>query len=76
MGAKDGPHPEDGEGPVREVFVDPFALCAVTVTVAQYARFVAATGYVTQAERDGASFVFHACVDPEGRFAAPIHAPW
>jgi len=51
--------PQDGEGPVRECTVDPFYLDRHTVTNAQFGEF-AATGYVTEAERFGWSFVFQA----------------
>jgi len=51
-------YPEDGEGPVREVALSPFAISATAVTTSEFARFVAATGYRTEAERFGASFVF------------------
>lgn len=50
-------HPGDGEGPVREVTVAPFALARTTVTNRQFAAFVRSTGYVTTAEREGWSFV-------------------
>lgn len=49
--------PADGEGPVRPVSVDAFALAATTVTNRQFAAFVKATGYVTTAEIEGWSFV-------------------
>ena len=39
------------EAPVHEVAVSPFAIRATTVTNAQFAEFVGATGYVTVAER-------------------------
>lgn len=39
------------EGPVRTVSVDPFRLDPHEVTNAQFARFVAATGHVTVAEK-------------------------
>jgi formylglycine-generating enzyme required for sulfatase activity len=39
------------EGPVHEVVVRPFRLDAHPVTNEQFARFVAATGYLTTAER-------------------------
>jgi formylglycine-generating enzyme required for sulfatase activity len=39
------------EAPAREVSVDPFWIEAAPVTNARFARFVAATGYVTVAER-------------------------
>lgn len=52
--------PDDGEGPVREVTIRPFWIDAAAVTNAQFAAFVEATGYKTEAERRfGWSFVFH-----------------
>ncbi len=39
------------EAPVRHVTVDPFRMDPCTVTNAQFAAFVAATGYITVAER-------------------------
>ncbi|HEX7010634.1 MAG TPA: formylglycine-generating enzyme family protein [Phycisphaeraceae bacterium] len=48
----------DGEGPVREVTLRPFYIDACVVTNAQFERFVKATGYRTDAERWGWSFVF------------------
>ena len=55
--------PGDGEGPVREASVEPFSIGECAVTNAQFATFVKATGHVTEAERLGWSFVFHAFVD-------------
>ncbi len=48
----------DGEGPVREVTVSPFAIEATAVTNAAFAIFVADTGYQTEAQRFGWSYVF------------------
>lgn len=50
---------DDGEDPPRHVKVRPFRIGVTTVTKAQFAAFVEATGYVTDAERYGWSFVFH-----------------
>lgn len=55
----------DGEGPVREVQVNSFYLDACTVTNAEFAQFVRETGYRTEAERFGWSFVFHLFVSPQ-----------
>jgi formylglycine-generating enzyme required for sulfatase activity len=51
-------YPADGEGPVREVRVAAFWIDPHAVSNARFAEFVAATGYVTEAERCGWSFVF------------------
>jgi sulfatase modifying factor 1 len=59
MGSEDSyAYEEDGEGPVRPVRVDPFRIAARTVSNHEFSEFVDATGYVTSAERYGASFVF------------------
>ena len=50
--------PADGEGPAREVFVDPYFVDATPVTNGEFARFVTDTGYTTEAEEFGWSFVF------------------
>lgn len=48
------------EGPQVTVrFSEPFAVSKTEITVAQFAAFVAATGYETDAERKGASEVFN-----------------
>lgn len=79
MGSEDPlAYPEDGEGPVRSVEVSPFAIAATTVTAAQFAAFVAATGHVTDAERHGDSLVFKGLLPDELREASPsvAEAPW
>jgi len=59
MGTEDGEgYPADGEGPVREVRLRPFWIDATAVSNARFAAFASATGYVTDAERYGWSFVF------------------
>ena len=50
--------PNDGEGPLRKVKLASFRIGKTTVTNAEFERFVAATGYVTEAEEIGWSFVF------------------
>jgi len=49
----------DGEGPRREVSLDPYFLDCTAVTNEAFAAFVEATGYQSEAERFGWSFVFH-----------------
>jgi len=50
--------PSDGEGPVREVELKPFYLSPTTVTIEQFQEFVEATGYLSDSERYGWSYVF------------------
>jgi formylglycine-generating enzyme required for sulfatase activity len=54
--------PADGEGPIREVTVGSFLIDPYAVTNDRFAAFVADTGYKTEAERYGWSFVFHLLV--------------
>jgi len=69
-------YPADGEGPVRRVTVAPFWMAATAVSNAGFAAFADATGYVTDAERFGWSFVFAGLLpddfpDTSGVAAAP-----
>ena len=50
--------PADGEGPVREVSLSGFAIDLCAVSNAEFAAFVEDSGYVTEAEHFGWSFVF------------------
>ncbi|MGI4746290.1 MAG: formylglycine-generating enzyme family protein [Janthinobacterium lividum] len=52
----------DGEGPIRTVSLDAFRIDVAAVSNIQFADFVASTGYVTDAERGGWSYVFHTLV--------------
>jgi formylglycine-generating enzyme required for sulfatase activity len=70
-------YPADGEGPARRVRIDPFWIDARVVANADFAAFIAATGYVTEAERFGWSFVFAGLLPgdfPPTR--AAVAAPW
>ena len=58
---------EDGEGPARTVALDPFLIDVACVSNSGFSRFVADTGYRTEAERIGWSYVFAAQVHPEAR---------
>lgn len=51
--------PADGEGPVRKVQVDPFYIDSHTVSNGEFDQFIKETGYQTEAERFGWSFVFY-----------------
>lgn len=68
----------DGEGPVRQVTVSPFAIDACAVSVADFAHFVRATDYRTDAEWFGWSYVFAAFLPGRVRAASPRPdaAPW
>ncbi|MFB6147161.1 MAG: formylglycine-generating enzyme family protein [Halobacteriaceae archaeon] len=71
--------PQDGEGPAREVSTDPFYVDRTAVTNGEFARFVEDTGYTTDAEEFGWSFVFKDFVTGEAEdhvFDAPSSAPW
>lgn len=67
----------DGEGPRRPVNLGGFGLEVETVTNARFAAFVAATGYVTEAERYGWSAVFRGLLSPEAEIVTAAEAlPW
>lgn len=68
----------DGESPVRSVDVPAFRIDPACVTNAEFAAFVAETGYVTEAEEFGWSFVFGALLERELRRASPKPpgTPW
>ncbi|MGI8384909.1 formylglycine-generating enzyme family protein [Robertmurraya sp. P23] len=57
--------PADGEGPVRKVTINTFAIDRYAVTNKQFLEFVEDTQYVTEAERFGWSFVFHLLVSED-----------
>lgn len=68
--------PVDGEAPQRRVRLAAFGLDAVAVTTARFARFVAETGHVTDAEKFGWSFVFHSLLPDPDRHPAPQGLDW
>ncbi|HEY6376301.1 MAG TPA: formylglycine-generating enzyme family protein [Edaphobacter sp.] len=75
-----GGFPADGEGPVRRIALDPFQIDATPVTNAAFSEFVNTTGYVTEAETFGWSFVFWSHL-PVDRFHDLVEdtvaaAPW
>ncbi|XP_049761056.1 inactive C-alpha-formylglycine-generating enzyme 2 isoform X3 [Elephas maximus indicus] len=63
----DSPDGRDGEGPVREVTVKPFAIDIFPVTNKDFRVFVRANKYRTEAESFGWSFVFEDFVSDELR---------
>jgi formylglycine-generating enzyme required for sulfatase activity len=76
-GLGDGNRP-DGEDPVHLVLLSAFDVDTTSVTVADFARFVDATGYRTEAERFGFSAVFHLVVaaDDADLLGRPRTTPW
>jgi len=67
--------PTDGEGPVRLVALSAFYISKFAVTNRQFADFVRATGYRTEAERFGWSFVFRNHVAEPARPSTQHPAP-
>ncbi|HZH61291.1 MAG TPA: SUMF1/EgtB/PvdO family nonheme iron enzyme, partial [Metabacillus sp.] len=70
--------PADGEGPVRKIKVDPFLIDRYAVTNAEFKEFVQATGYVTESEKFGWSFVFYSFLPPQilSRVKRVASTPW
>lgn len=68
--------PLDGEGPTRQVKVKPFRMAEAAVTNAEFASFVDDTGYVTEAERFGWSFVFYLHIAGAEVTAGVVGAEW
>lgn len=71
-------NPGDGETPVHRVRVGAFTIDATCVTNDDFARFVGATGYLTEAERFGFSAVFHLALaaPPADIVGRPAATPW
>jgi formylglycine-generating enzyme required for sulfatase activity len=79
MGTEDAEgFPDDAEGPIRMVEVDPFGIGATSVTNDEFARFIRATGHRTEAESFGWSFVFAGFLPAEIRKISPRPdaTPW
>lgn len=68
--------PNDGEGPVREIVLDPFYIDALPVTNARFAEFIRSSGYVTEADRFGWSFVFQGHIPRTLVDDTALAAPW
>jgi len=69
--------PGDGEMVVHPVEVPSFRMAATAVTNAQFALFVAETGYLTDAEHYGWSFVFAGLLpDTFPPTQGVVQAPW
>jgi formylglycine-generating enzyme required for sulfatase activity len=69
--------PEDGEGPARDVTLEPFYIDQHAVTNAEFLRFVRETDYTTEAEEFGWSFVFEDALTPGANVLDDVpSAPW
>lgn len=68
----------DGEGPIREVTIDAFQIDRTAVTNEQFQQFIHETGYVTEAEAYGWSFVFHLLAADKFKKTAEraVQTPW
>lgn len=71
-------YPSDGERPVHEVELHAFRIDTTAVTNRQFAAFVEATGYRTEAEQYGTSAVFHLAANAPGAdiVGEAEGAPW
>lgn len=80
MGTNDGEgFRTDGEGPVRAVTIHSFLMDATTVTNNEFAKFVDTTGYQTDAEKFGWSFVFELFITSKSmkeNAPYPPQTPW
>lgn len=78
MGSADfDANPQDFEGPVREVFLDHFEISSTPITNCQFAQFAFATGYETEAEKSGWSFVFHLLISKDSDVIGQSRtSPW
>ncbi|WP_195576081.1 formylglycine-generating enzyme family protein [Paenibacillus sp. 1001270B_150601_E10] len=71
--------PADAEGPARPVSIEAFHLSPHTVTNEAFARFVDATGYLTDAEKFNWSYVFHLLIEDPDKLpiiGSPQETPW
>ncbi|NP_001290992.1 formylglycine-generating enzyme precursor [Esox lucius] len=79
MGTDDPGIPPDGESPQRKVHLNHFYMDVHEVSNHQFQSFTNATGYVTEAEKFGDSFVFEGLLSEEVKSQisqAVAAAPW
>ncbi|KAJ7419963.1 Sulfatase-modifying factor 1 [Pitangus sulphuratus] len=79
MGTQEPAIQQDGEGPARRVHLKGFYMDQYEVSNEHFERFVNATGYVTEAEKFGDSFVFEGMLSEAvkaGIHQAVAAAPW
>ncbi|XP_032997074.1 formylglycine-generating enzyme [Lacerta agilis] len=79
MGTDEPAIQQDGESPARRVHIEHFFMDRYEVSNAEFEKFVNATGYLTEAERFGDSFVFEGVLSEQvktGIHQAVAIAPW
>jgi formylglycine-generating enzyme len=77
MGTRKSTFEADLDSPRRKVKLTAFAMSPHATTNAEYAAFVAATGYRTVAEVEGWSYVFHLLLPDLAAYpASPPGLPW
>ncbi|XP_068940162.1 formylglycine-generating enzyme isoform X2 [Petaurus breviceps papuanus] len=79
MGTDDPQIKQDGEGPARRVRINSFYMDLYEVSNAEFEKFVNSTGYVTEAEKFGDSFVFDSMLSDQVKkdiHQAVAAAPW
>lgn len=79
MGTNNPVFVADGEGPKRDALLDSFYIDKYEVSNEAFAAFVSSTGYMTEAERFGDSFVFEDLLSQSTKNTikqAVAEAPW
>ena len=77
VGTRDPVITADGEGVVRRKRIADFRMDAACVTTRRFAAFVDSTGFVTEAERLGSSFVFEGLLPADAEPTRGVAAaPW
>ncbi|XP_006132861.2 formylglycine-generating enzyme isoform X2 [Pelodiscus sinensis] len=79
MGTDEPEIKQDGEWPARKVHVNQFYMDRYEVSNVEFEKFVNATGYVTEAEKFGDSFVFEGMLSEQVKTdiqQAVAAAPW
>uniref|UniRef100_A0A8C4T354 Formylglycine-generating enzyme n=1 Tax=Erpetoichthys calabaricus TaxID=27687 RepID=A0A8C4T354_ERPCA len=79
MGTDEPGIPQDGEGPARRVHIQSFYMDMYEVSNLEFEKFVNATGYLTEAEKFGDSFVFEGLLSDKVKNEikqAVAAAPW
>ena len=80
MGSDRSPYLADGEGPQRQVWLPSYEISATTVSNLEFERFVSETGFITDAEIYGWSYVFEGLLKNSLKSshedARSLGAPW